>query len=127
MQPTNEAHDVFSVNVKQRGSRSLPAVSVYAVHRPDKQWALLAINKHPRHAARLTAQFKFSDTQPPMSLADQVEVIQFSRQQYTWHDDGPNGHPLRSMPPSHFRGAASRFYDLPPYSLTIIRGKVPEP
>src|SRR5713101_3425563 len=127
MQPTNEEHDVFSVNVKQRGLRSLPAVSVYAVRRPDKQWALLAINKHPQHPARLTAQFRFSDTQPPMSLASQVEIIQFSRQQYAWHDDGPNGHPLRSMPPSHFRGVASRFYDLPPYSLTVIRGKLPEP
>jgi NedA-like, galactose-binding domain len=127
MQPTNEVHDVFSVSIKQRASRSQPTVSVYAVHRPDKQWALLAINKHPKQAARLTAQFKFSDTQPPISLAGQVEVIQFSRQQYIWHDDGPNGHPLRSMQPSHFRGAASRFYDLPPYSLTIIRGKLPEP
>jgi hypothetical protein len=126
MQPTNEVHDVFLVSIKQRGSRSPPAVSVYAVHRPDKQWALLAINKHPRHAARLTAQFRFSDTQPPMSFAGPVEIIQFTRQQYAWRDDGPNGHPIRSLPPAHITKKASSFYDLPPYSLTVLRGKLPD-
>jgi len=126
MHPTNEAHDVFSVTIKQRGSRSAPAVRVYAVHRPDKQWTLLAINKHPKHAARLTVQFKFSDTQPPVSFAGQVEIIQFTRQQYAWCDEGPNGHPIRSLPPTHFRGDASASYLLPPYSLTVLRGRLPD-
>jgi hypothetical protein len=124
MQPTNEAHDIFSVDIKQRGSRSAPAVSVYAVHRPDKEWALLAINKHPKRTARLTTQFKFSDTQPPVSFAGQVEVVQFTRQQYAWYDDGPNGHPIRSLPPARFAQTASSFYKLPPYSLTVLRGKL---
>jgi hypothetical protein len=126
MQPMNEVHDVFLVSIKQRGSRSPPAVSVYAVHRPDKQWALLAINKHPRHAARLTAQFRVSATQPPMSFAGPVEIIQFTRQQYAWRADGPNGHPIRSLPPAHITPKASSFYDLPPYSLTVLRGKLPD-
>jgi len=126
MQPTNKAHDVFSVNIKQRGSRSAPAVSVYAVHRPDNQWALLAINKDPKRAAQLTAQFKLSGTQPPMSFTGQVTIIQFTRQQYSWRDDGPNGHPIRSLPSAHFRGDASVSYLLPPYSLTVLRGRLPD-
>jgi hypothetical protein len=55
-----------------------------------------------------------------------VDVIQFSREQYVWHDDGPNGHPIRSLPPAHFTQEASSFYDLPPYSLTVLRGKFPD-
>jgi len=126
MQPTNEVHDVFSVSIKQPRSGSSLPISVYAVHRPDKQWALLAINKHPKRSARLAVQFKFSDIQPPMNFAGPVEVIQFSRQQYTWHDDGPNGHPIRNLPPARFTTKAASFYELPPYSLTVLRGQLPD-
>jgi hypothetical protein len=126
MQPTNEAHAVFPVSIEQSNSRSLSPVSIYAVRRPDKQWALLAINKHPRRAAQLTVQFKFSETKVPVRFTGQLDIVQFTRQQYAWRDDGPDGHPVRSLPPAHFRRPASRFYELPPYSLTVLRGKLPD-
>jgi hypothetical protein len=126
MQPTNEAHAVFPVSIEQSNSRSLSPVSIYAVRRPDKQWALLAINKHPRRAAQLTVQFKFSETEVPVGFTGQLDIVQFTRQQYAWRDDGPDGHPVRSLPPAHFRRPASRFYELPPYSLTVLRGKLPD-
>jgi len=59
MQPINESHDVFSVNTKQKKPTSSLAVTVYAVRRPDKQWALLAINKHPKRAASSTCSSTF--------------------------------------------------------------------
>src|SRR5438128_4526655 len=104
MQPTKELHEIFPVTVKHRGAASSPFISVYAVHRPDKQWALLAINKHPKRTARLTVEFNFSAAHRQVSFAGDVNVIQFSRNQYIWHDDGPNGHPIRSLPLAHFRG-----------------------
>jgi hypothetical protein len=148
MQPTNETHEIFSVTlsratltsilslarerrttkspvrVDSKKSTASPAVAVYAVHRPDKQWALLAINKHPNRAAQLNVQFDIPSAQQPVSFVGQVELIQFSRQQYAWHADGPNGHPIRSLPPARFTREASPTYDLPPYSLTVLRGKV---
>jgi hypothetical protein len=126
MQPTNETHEIFPVTLKQQRSTSQSAVTMYAVHRPDNQWALLAINKHPRRTARLNVQFNLSRAERPVTFAAQVELIQFSPQQYAWHDDGPNGHPIRSLPPRHFSREASQFYDLPPYSLTVLRGKLPD-
>jgi hypothetical protein len=126
MQPIDEPHEIFRVNVQQAKASSLSAVSVYAVRRPDKQWALLAINKHPNRTARLSVQFNFSGTRPQVSFGDSVAVIQFSRDQYLWQDDGPNGYPIRNLPPAHFTQEASSFYDLPPYSLTILRGTLPE-
>jgi hypothetical protein len=126
MQPTNELHEIFPVTVKQKGSASSSPVSVYAVRQPDKQWALLAINKQPKRTARLSVQFKSSDAQRPVTFAGQVELIQFSSQQYAWRSDGPNGHPIRSLPPARFTREASSTYELPPYSLTILRGKLPD-
>jgi hypothetical protein len=127
MQPTNETHDIFPVTITQREQSSLPGVTAYAVRRPDKQWALLAINKHPKRAALLDVQFKIPGAQEPARFVGQVEVVQFSRQQYAWHDDGPNGHPIRSLPPAHFTREASSLYELQPYSLTVLRGRLREP
>jgi hypothetical protein len=123
MQPINETHDIFPVTSKQSRATVSPAVSVYAVHRPDSQWALLAINKDPKRTARLTVQFNFSHGRRQVSFAGAVDVIQFSRDQYLWHDDGPNGHPSRSLPPARLTRETSSFYELPPYSLTVLRGK----
>lgn len=127
MQPTNEMHDIFPVIIKQKAQSSLPAVTAYAVRRPDKQWALLVINKDPKRASRLDVEFKIPGAQEPERFVGQVEIVQFSRQQYAWRDDGPKGHPIRSLPPSHFTREASSLYELPPYSVTVLRGRLREP
>ena len=126
MQPTNKTHDIFPVTIKPKNPMLSSVVTVYAVRRPDKQWALLAINKHPNRTARLNVQFNLSGARPPVTFTGRVDVTQFSREQYLWYDDGPNGHPIRSLPPAHLTQQASSFYDLPPYSLTVLRGKLPD-
>ena len=126
MQPTNETHEIFPVTITGQKQSSPRVITVYAVRRPDKQWALLAINKDPNRAARLAVQFKLPGTQRQVSFAGDVDVIQFSREQYVWHDDGPNGYPSRSLSPARFRRKPSSLYDLPPYSLTILRGRLPD-
>jgi len=127
MQPIRETHEIFAVSVKQEKSTASPVVTAYAVRRPDKQWALLVINKHPKRAALLDVQFKIPGAQEPARFVGQVEVVQFSRQQYAWRDDGPNGQPIRSLPPAYFTREASSIYELPPYSLTVLRGRLREP
>jgi hypothetical protein len=126
MQPTNETHEIFPVTITGQKQSSPRVITVYAVRRPDKQWALLAINKDPNRAARLAVQFKLPGTQRQVSFAGDVDVIQFSREQYVWHDDGPNGYPSRSLSPARFTRKASSLYDLPPYSLIILRGRLPD-
>jgi len=126
MQPIDAPHEIFPVGVTQAKGSPSSAVSVYAVRRPDKQWGLLAINKDPMRTARLSLQFNFSGTRQQATFVGSVDVIRFSRDQYEWHEDGPNGHPIRSLPPARFTQGASSFYDLPPYSLTVLRGKLPD-
>jgi F5/8 type C domain len=128
MQPVSEQHEIFRAATKQakNDTRGVtrPAVTAYAVRRPDKQWALLAINKNPKRAAQLNVQFTLPGAKQPLSFIGRVDVIQFSRQQYAWRDDGPNGHPIRSLSPAQFAREASATYELPPYSLTVLRGKI---
>jgi F5/8 type C domain len=124
MQPVSENHDVFRVAFNQAKPDSAPAVTVYAVRRPDKQWSLLAINKSPTQVARLNVEFNIPDAKQPAGFVGQVEVIQFSRKQYAWQADGPNGHPIRSLPPAHFTQEASSLYKLTPYSVTVLRGRL---
>src|SRR5207253_6071800 len=100
MQPIDAPHEIFPVGVTQAKGSPSSAVSVYAVRRPDKQWGLLAINKDPMRTARLSLQFNFSGTRQQATFVGSVDVIRFSRDQYEWHEDGPNGHPIRSLPPA---------------------------
>ena len=122
-QPMIGPHEIFRVTVKP-GSPS--AVTVYAAHRPDKQWSLLAINKNPTRAAQLSVKFNISPAKHSVSFVGEVDLIQFSRKQYAWRADGPHGHPARSMPPSHITREASSSYQLPPCSLTVLRGEIPD-
>jgi hypothetical protein len=128
MQPVSEPHEIFPVTVNEtkNGAHGVtrPTVTAYAVRRPDKQWAVLAINKDPKRAARLNVAFNIPAAKQPARFVGQVQVIQFSRQQYAWHAAGPKGYPSRSLPPAQFTHEASTFYDLPPYSLTVLRGEV---
>jgi hypothetical protein len=128
MQPVSEQHEIFLVTTSgtKNGVRGVtrPAVTAYAVQRPDKQWAVLAINKDPKRTAQLNVEFNLSGAKQPVRFAGRVEVIQFSRAQYAWHADGPNGYPSRNMPPAHSTQEASSSYELPPYSITVLRGKV---
>jgi hypothetical protein len=139
MQPVSEEHEIFPVTINETkdgahlarsatalhaGGLRRPAVTAYAVRRPDKRWSLLAINKDPKRAAQLNVRFKIPGAQQPVNFVGRVETIQFSRAQYIWHPDGPNGHPIRSLPPSHVTLEASSSYEIPPYSLTVLRGKV---
>jgi hypothetical protein len=124
MQPNSARHDVFPVRLKRTPQGSTIPVTVYAVRRPDEQWSLLAINKDPKRVARLDSQFEIAGVQKTTRFAGQVEVIQYSRQQYAWRADGPNGRPIRNLPPVHLTLEASSSYELPPYSLTVLRGKL---
>jgi F5/8 type C domain len=122
VQPKDRTHELYEVTIQPL----TPAVSVFALRRPDKQWALLAVNKDPTRAVRLYPEFHFSKDQTPVSFAGRIDFIQFSRQQYRWKNDGPNGYPVRSDEPARMRRQAAASYELPPYSVSILRGRVPE-
>jgi hypothetical protein len=117
MQWVTKTHEVYPVTIEPDNA----GVTAYAVRRPDKQWALLAVNKDPNRSAQLNVQFTGASVD---TFTGKVDIAQFSRQQYRWQEDGPNGRPLVSNLPSHVQRAASRYYELPPYSVSVLRGHV---
>jgi len=113
------------VSIRSRRA-DVSRVTAYAILRPDKQWAILAINKDPKRTARLMIRFVSAKGKAATTFAGQVDIVQYSPEQYLWHDDGPNGYPVRSDPPARCVREASAFYELPPYSLTVLRGSIQE-
>jgi len=123
MQPGHEEHEIFFVDVE----KSTPALTAYAVRRPDDQWSVMAINKDPTRSETLSVKFKFAKTGRPVAFSGKVDMIQFSRKQYEWRDDGPNGLPTRSLPPTSLEWDGTSPCLLPPYSITVLRGRTAQP
>ena len=65
MQPVAAVHEIYPVTIDPTDA----PVTAYATHRPDMQWALLAINKDPNRSAHLAVQFRSSDGTPLRTLS----------------------------------------------------------
>src|SRR5262249_16197229 len=140
LQPVSEQHEMFPVTTKEtkNGAHGLPVVAsakawvpgrvvtAYAVRRPDKQWALIAINKDPKRGAQLNVEFNLSSHKQRLILVGEFDITQPARRQPAWQKKGQTAHPTPTLPPVKIPRKAPPIYDLPPYSLTILRGNVAE-
>jgi hypothetical protein len=61
------------------------------------------------------------------SFAGPVDLFQFSPAQYVLSDDQNNPYPIKAEPPVHMvtPDAPMQSFELPAYSLTVIRGAGP--
>ena len=124
LEPVKQAHQVFPVTISGQRSDVPLEVTAYAARRPDGQWSILAINKNPNQPAKLQVAFHRGKGGPGAGFVGKLDAIQFSRAQYRWRDDGENGRPIKSVPPVRRRVSAAAAYQLPPYSLTVLRGEI---
>ncbi len=87
-----------------------PAISAYAVRRPDGLLSVLLLNKNPGLQVTVSV---------PMD--GRAEAYQYSPAQYLWQAAGAKGHPIRNNPPvkSVIQNGVIR---LPAYSITVVRG-----
>ncbi len=120
MQPVDALHEIYPAAINPPDTR----VTAYSVHRPDNQWSLLLINKDPSRSAQVAVQFRPIDGSSTQKFLGEVAITRFSHEQYRWQDDGENGRPVISKPPAQIRRQASEYFDLPPYSISVLRGKV---
>ena len=122
-------HDLVSVTLrpKQSGGKSL--LTAYAVHRPDGLWSFLIINKDSRRVYRVRVELSNASTGRTMPLQSEVDLYQFSRENYQLSAEGSNPYPIRSLPPTHrlLDKDSLKTVVLPSYSLTVIRGRGPDP
>lgn len=128
-QPLDRPHALYRASADLHDSAGQPTVTAYAVYRPDRQWGLLLINKDPRREQALQVRFRRPSQDSVAFLQDTLEILQYSPRQYRWHAQEEKGHPIRNDPPVHFTlaGAASTRIVLPPFSMTVVRGRGPDP
>jgi len=113
-------HQAFGADVTR--SAGGPLVTAYAVHRPDGQWAVMLINKDPSRSA--SVRLRFRERGRRVALAGAADLYRFERAQYAWHAAGAGGAPVRSNPPEHLRVPGGAEVALPPWSLTVVRGRI---
>jgi hypothetical protein len=126
-QPGNAEHRLYNAKSDINDSNGHRLITVYAVQRPDRQWALMLINKDYDNPHSIHIVFHDEDARKDRRFTGPVAMITFGKEQYTWHPamrDGyadPDGPAVRSTIPA---GADS--FTLPPASLTVLRGMVTE-
>ena len=122
-------HELYEITLHPRQRRGESLLTAYAVYRPDGLWSLLVINKDSRRAYNINLEFFNQSTGITMPLRAPLDLYQFSEEQYQLSVDKSNPYTIRSSPPTHQlleKGDAARIL-LPPYSLTVIRGRGPSP
>ncbi len=97
-------------------------VTAYALRRATGDWAVLLLNKDPHRAQTIRLRLQDSVTGRVRSLRGPLTVIQYGPAQFVWHADGAHGFPTRNLPPARFLSTAATLR-LPPYSLTVARGR----
>jgi hypothetical protein len=117
-------HELYPAAVSSAHERRFPILSAYAVHRPDDLWSVLLINKDPLRTFKLEVRFRSRNGGPVHKFAAPLELFQYSSAQYTLSDDKTNPVPIKNDPPSHTNLNDANSIELPPYSLTVLRGKL---
>jgi hypothetical protein len=121
--PGNDVHELYQAIAGEKNDQSL--VTAYAVARPDGLWSVMLINKDPGNIRKARLRFRQESRGTDLQLVGAVDVYQYSRQQYELSRDKEEPHPLRSEPPAHTVAVdPGKAFELPAYSLTVIRGTI---
>ena len=131
LHPGDGMHEIYPATSDVLNARGEELVTAYAVKRPDGLWALLLINKDPKQNFDALPLFKVSGTRTREEFQGSVDVYQYSREQYVLGGPEREPYPLKADDPAHRvenvneNGALK--VNLPPYSLTVIRGVIGSP
>jgi len=124
-EPVDALHGVFAASTDVQDAEGNTLVTVYALQRPDRNWALLLVNKDPHDAHAVSVRFHDAAT-GTRYFADGVTQVSFSREDYVWHPDGANGFadPDGPVEITTEPGGRSAEYVLPTASVTVLRGTI---
>jgi hypothetical protein len=127
-QPKDAEHLLYRAASDVKDSQGHVLVTAYALHRPDGQWSLMLINKDHDHPQKVRVLFHDSDGHEDTSFVGKVTMITFGKEQYEWHPDRKKGHAAPDGPPatSALKGQGTE-YNLPPASVTVLRGTLGVP
>jgi hypothetical protein len=124
VQPGDQPHEIYPATSDVHNGNGDELIAAYAVHRPDGLWALMLINRDPKRAFATNVIFRNALSQKISTFNGPVDVFQYSRAQYQLNSDAKDPFPIKTEPPAHHvvEKVESKTIELPPYSLTVIRG-----
>ena len=120
VQPGGGVHQVFAAE-SDAVADGQPMVTAFAVRRPDGTWGLLVINKDPLRQYRLSFDFDFGGSGERTKASGDIDLYRYSREQYEWKADGPDGRAVVNAPPRYDRLRAGEPIFVPPYSISVVR------
>lgn len=123
-QPIDQLHELYATQVRVDNDADAQSLAVYAVHRPDDEWSLLMINKDPQHAFKIDVDFQDSRRARDAHFVGALTLSQYSKLQYQLNADAFNPYPIKAAAPLQQQVDAASSVVLPPYSLTVLRGRI---
>jgi F5/8 type C domain len=125
-EPKDAEHRLYLASSDVKDAQGHVLVTAYALERPDGQWSLMLINKDHDRAHEVRIWFHDADAKRDSFFDDAVTMITFGKQQYVWHPARKKGYadPDGPAATSTLTGAENALYNLPPASLTVLRGRL---
>jgi len=128
LKPGDEEHEIYAASSDARDADGNELITAYVVHRPDGLWSLLLINKDPKRAYSVQISFRIAKKGRASGFAGEVDVFQYSGEQYQLNSDSNDSYPIKADEPDHkvvqsFHPKRTRV-SLPPYSMTVVRGEL---
>jgi hypothetical protein len=124
-QPVDADHHLFVANSDVRDEQGHTLVTAYPLLRPDGLWSVMLINKDHDHPHQVGIKFHDSENKV-RSFVGSITMLSFGREQYTWHPARKKGYADPDNPPakSAIQAIPDGSYNLPPASLTVLRGRI---
>ena len=128
-QPKDSDHFLYRAVSDVKDSEGHVLVTAYPLYRPDGQWSLMLINKDYDHPHPVHVVFHDASANRDTNFAGPVTMITFGKEQYQWHPNRKKGYADPDGPPktSTLNAEQDTNYELPPASMTILRGTLGMP
>lgn len=123
-EPKDAEHLQYLATSDIKDGQGHTLVTAYALHRPDGQWSLMLVNKDHDHSHSVRVVFHDAEANHDSHFTGHMTMITFGKKQYQWHPDRKKGYADPDGPPETFKLDANEGtnYELPPASLTVLRG-----
>jgi hypothetical protein len=123
VQPGDQLHEIYPAASDVLSGNHDQMITAYAVHRPDGLWSLLLINRDPNRTFQTSVIFRNEGANA--SFDGPLDLYQLSSRQYALGGPPDSPFPVRSDEPEHqIIQSSTGILSLPPYSLTVVRGKL---
>lgn len=118
-QPGDSIIEMYPSECNIYNKKKQPLVTSYSIRKPDGKWSVMLINKDPRRNLNVDVDVENAITKKAIAW-NPLHLIQYSKQQYHWLNDGKDSYPSVNLPPVTKKINGSKHILLPPYSITVV-------